>query len=78
MPIVAEQPYNIRAHRFARSPFYDTYAPAGTLVAVYNRRIYPWNVGDDVVGHYWHLSHADETYNGSFTPIVIICFNAEL
>lgn len=77
MPIAAEQPFNIRAHRFQRSPFYDTYAPPGTLVAVYNRRIYPWSIGDDAVANYWTLRRAVAMYDVPETPIEIVGPDAE-
>jgi len=77
MPIAAERPYDIRAHRFQRSPFFDAYAPAGTLVGVYNRRLYPWTIGDDVVANYWTLRRKAALYDVPETPIEIVGPGAE-
>jgi aminomethyltransferase len=77
MPISAEQPYDIRAHRFQHSPFYDAYAVAGTLVGVYNRRLYPWKLDDDVVANYWTLRRAAAMYDVPETPLEIVGPDAE-
>ncbi len=77
MPVAAEQPYDIRAHRFRVSPFYDAYAKPGTLVGVYNRRLYPWHLGDDVVANYWTLRRAAAMYDVPETPLEIVGPDAE-
>lgn len=77
MTIAAEQRFNIRAHRFRHSPFYEAYATPETIVAVYNRRLYPWTIGDDVIANYWHLRRAVAMYDVPETPIEIIGPDAE-
>jgi aminomethyltransferase len=77
MSIRAERPYDIRAHRFQHSPFYDAYAPMGTLVGVYNRRLYPWSIGDDVTANYWTLRRNAAMYDVPETPLEIAGPDAE-
>ena len=61
----------IRSHRLRRSPFMSAYLPPGASVGVYNRRMYPWSIGDDVQEMYWHLRRAVMLYDVPETPLEI-------
>ena len=43
----------------------------GASVGVYNRRMYPWSIGDDVQEMYWHLRRAVMLYDVPETPLEI-------
>ena len=61
----------IRPHRFQASPFMPAYMPPGTSVGIYNDRMYPWAMGDDIQQKYWHLRHAVMLYDVPETPVEI-------
>ena len=61
----------IRPHRFCASPFMPAYLPSDASVGIYNGRMYPWSIGDDVNEKYWHLRRAAMLYDVPETPIEI-------
>lgn len=61
----------IRTSRFLRSPFMPAYLPDDAVVGVYNRRLYPWSIGDDLNTAYWQLRRMAMLYDVPETPIEI-------
>ena len=45
------------------------YLPSDASVGIYNGRMYPWSIGDDVNEKYWHLRRAAMLYDVPETPM---------
>ena len=61
----------LNSKRFDRSPYIDKWATEDTIFGIYNTRLYPVSLGEDVIRHYWKLRRGIMLYDVPEKPIDI-------
>lgn len=59
-------------NRLLQSPFYSCYATPDAVYGLYNRRLYPWDLGDDSTHAYRTLCDDAVLYDVPETPLEIV------
>ena len=63
--------FRLNSKRFERSPYIDKWATEDTIFGIYNTRLYPVSLGEDVIRHYWKLRRGIMLYDVPEKPIEI-------